>query len=326
MIDNLFSEIEETKKADIKVKPTKENLIALALLVYPLYERKFYVKISFSDEFMVNGRKFSIKQALEFHNKYALNKRKDLIFLLTKQGVEPKKGLAIPGIFTRPLIKSLEQSFFIYIPGVTADSRGVKKFLRESNLDPQKAWIKFSDLSDKDKDKLVTNIILRRMDLELIKDAENVLMDHYLLGENLFDDLILLDLALDALIEKKEYHYAFGLLMKRQRSLDIATQYLNNYLEKVSSILKEFFEGKIERIEKHNTIFALFKEHNIGLERAIEIIHKETGKTIIGVFPKRNKSLVIAAGNYKKFLPVPRVEIDKDPKQVFEELPNKIRI
>lgn len=81
--------------------------------------------------------------------------------ILNDSNVAVKKGLKIFSS-TRPLHKALEFSSNIFIPGVTGDSNGAVQFLREIGIkfDNEKTLL---DLSDEELSKLVTAIVLRKI-------------------------------------------------------------------------------------------------------------------------------------------------------------------
>lgn len=75
-------------------------------------------------------------------------------------------GLRLFGCQTKPLHKVLEYSTDPFIPGVTGSESGSIQFLSEMGIKPknESGWKKLVHLSDDDLKKLVTGIIMKRMD------------------------------------------------------------------------------------------------------------------------------------------------------------------
>lgn len=97
--------------------------------------------------------------------------------------VEVKIGLRMFGMQTRPLDKMLEYATDPYIPGVTGNQEGARKFIDGLNIDAKLngqykklVQLKFDDLK-----KLITGIIIKRLGSE--EKPEDVLGKIYLLKE-----------------------------------------------------------------------------------------------------------------------------------------------
>jgi RecJ-like exonuclease len=88
-----------------------------------------------------------------------------------------KKGLLFyPS--TRPIHKTLEFSSSIFIPGVTGNPRGVLDLLRESGIERVNGEYKsLIELSEEESSKLITSILLRRMN----KDNSDIIGNIYLI-------------------------------------------------------------------------------------------------------------------------------------------------
>ncbi len=109
----------------------------------------------------------------------ALNK--EILQEAVSQGkIESKKGLRIFGAQTKPLHKVLEYSTDPYIPGVTGSESGAIHFLNQIGINPKKgnSWKKLVHLDDEEMKKLVTGIVLKRLNET---KPEDVLGDIYIL-------------------------------------------------------------------------------------------------------------------------------------------------
>jgi len=92
------------------------------------------------------------------------------------------KGLRIFGAQTKPLHKVLEYCSDPYIPGVSGSESGAIQFLSTLGIDPKigKDWKKIGNLTEEEMQKLVTGVIMKRMNE---KNPEDVLGNVYLLKE-----------------------------------------------------------------------------------------------------------------------------------------------
>ena len=84
---------------------------------------------------------------------------------LKKNKIKVIKGLRIFGTQTKPLHKALEYCTDPYIPGVTGSESGAIQFLSQIGIDPKNGsgWKKIVNLDDEDMKKLVTGIIMKRL-------------------------------------------------------------------------------------------------------------------------------------------------------------------
>lgn len=79
--------------------------------------------------------------------------------------IKVTKGLRMFGLQTKPLHKILEYSTDPYIPGVTGSESGAIQFLHQIGIEPKNGniWKKVIDLDEEDMRKLVTGIIMKRL-------------------------------------------------------------------------------------------------------------------------------------------------------------------
>lgn len=82
-----------------------------------------------------------------------------------KGKIKVTKGLRLFGTQTKPLHKALEYCTDPYIPGVSGSESGAIQFLYQVGIDPKNGngWKKIVHLDDEDMKKLVTGIIMKRL-------------------------------------------------------------------------------------------------------------------------------------------------------------------
>ena len=84
---------------------------------------------------------------------------------IEKNKINVKKGLRIFGSQTKPLHKALEYCTDPYIPGVSGSESGAIQFLYQIGITPKNGndWKKIVHLGDEDMKKLITGIIMKRL-------------------------------------------------------------------------------------------------------------------------------------------------------------------
>ncbi len=113
-----------------------------------------------------------------------LRLNKEILDVAVKNGkIKVIKGLRIFGAQTKPLHKVLEYSTDPYIPDVTGSESGAIQFLNHININPKNGngWKKLVHLEEDEIKKLVTGIIMKRLNKE--EEAEDVLGNVYILKE-----------------------------------------------------------------------------------------------------------------------------------------------
>jgi RecJ-like exonuclease len=99
--------------------------------------------------------------------------------------IRVEKGLKLFGLQTRSIIKLLEYSSDLPIPGVTGSESGAVQFLRKLNIEPienKGRWRTFHDLSDDEKRRLIAGIVMKRQ-TGGVKNAEEIFTNVYLLED-----------------------------------------------------------------------------------------------------------------------------------------------
>jgi len=344
-VNEILKTINEDEKIVINCPLDKESLAATALLLISAQEKGIYAKASFGKEkFSVNSieiNKNILKTAFIVHKTLSVEPRyylpiiasEDREFIekaLAANQLVVKKSLKIPGILVRPLTKALHDSFYIYIPGITANEQGIIKFLKEKGIPfkREEKLVTFDELSEEYKKEIFTEIIIRRYDIK-VKQVDDIIMEHYLLpGEQgQFKDLGLVKLAIEALLEYGKHELAMGLLLNSRKAKEKAMIYLKNYLAIVSEALRDFFEKRVPIFFIEDSYIVLFNRDLIGKERIVNNLYNEIGNTIIAIFPTKEGSVIISEGpNYNRFVEHKKVIINEEPEKVFEQLRTKINI
>ena len=85
---------------------------------------------------------------------------------IEKGKIKVVKGLRIFGLQTKPLHKALEYCTDPYIPGVSGSESGAIQFLYQIGIEPKNGnnWKKIVHLDEEEMKKLVTGIIMKRLD------------------------------------------------------------------------------------------------------------------------------------------------------------------
>ena len=95
-----------------------------------------------------------------------LRLNEEILKIAAEKGkIKVAKGLRIFGTQTKPLHKALEYCTDPYIPGVSGSESGAIQFLHQLGIDPKNGngWKKIVHLDDEDMKKLVTGIIMKRL-------------------------------------------------------------------------------------------------------------------------------------------------------------------
>jgi len=102
--------------------------------------------------------------------------------------IKVERGLRMFGLQGRPLHKVLEYSTDPYIPGVSGSESGSIQFLQQLGIDPKRGsgWKRMIDLSEDEKKKLVSGIVMKRLNEE---KPEDILGNIYTLLEEKEDSI-----------------------------------------------------------------------------------------------------------------------------------------
>lgn len=204
--------------------------------------------------------------------------------------VKIEKGIRIFGYFSRPLHKALEYSFNPYIPKISGSESAVVQFLSELGISvkEQDKFRRFVDLSEEEKLKLASAIILERI-------AHGVENPTEIFGTNYFLTRCNYELNEFATIVN-----AFGRLEKFEEGIEFC---MNPNEERGEEILKEYRSvlGRYLRWAKDN----LEKRSELIFIVAKNNIHANFIAPVISVFSSLMKEKVVVGcaydGDFVKF-------------------------
>ncbi|MEK6826369.1 MAG: DHH family phosphoesterase [Nanoarchaeota archaeon] len=167
--------------------------------------------------------------------------------------IEVKIGLRMFGMQTRPINKVLEYTTDPYIPGVSGNELGTKKFLEEIGLNfvENGKYKKLVNLTDEEMKKLVTGIILRRIGSE--EKPDDVLGKVYLLveeeDENPLKDAKEFSTLLNACGRLNKPSVGIGCCLGDKKSKEEAIILLLDYKREIINSLNWFYANKNKFIE-----------------------------------------------------------------------------
>lgn len=170
---------------------------------------------------------------------------------IDKKRIEISKGLRIFGRQTRPLHKVLEYSTDPFIPGVSGSESGAIQFLNELGIDPKKGndWKKIIDLDEDETKRLVTGIIMKRIDET---NPEDVLADIYTLtGEKNGPTRDAKEFAtlLNACGRMGRASAGIGLCLGYKKDKQMAMQTLADYKKEIMSAM-DWYENNKDKVIK----------------------------------------------------------------------------
>ncbi len=189
----------------------------------------------------------------------ALNK-KILEIAVEKRIVRVEKGLKLFGLETRPLEKLLMYSGDIIIPGVTNDSKGARKFLKELRIksfdrgEPRN----FYDLSDDERKLFVDGIIKKRTEFGMERADEVFTNIYFIEGEKRgpFRDAKEFSTLLNSCGRMDNATFGIGACLGDERQRKEAVRSLRDYRRQIVNNLgwfkKNSFEGSSRIIRGHN--------------------------------------------------------------------------
>jgi len=160
-----------------------------------------------------------------------------------------KKGLLFyPS--TRPIHKTLEFSSSIFVPGVTGNPLGVLGLLREAGIERVNGEYKsLIELSDEESSKLITSILLRRMQ----RDNSDIIGNIYLVKlQNRLEDARELSAMINACSRLEHSEIALTLCLGNKNARKKAEEIYANYKQHIVSALN--FVSAMQKIEGKNYI------------------------------------------------------------------------
>lgn len=193
------------------------------------------------------------------------------------------KGIRIFGHFSRPLHKALEYSFDPYIPRISGNESAVVQFLSELgiNVKGRNGFRRFMDLSEEEKAKLASAIILERI-------AHGVENPTEIFGTNYFLTRCNYELNEFATIVN-----AFGRLEKFKEGINFC---LNPKEKQGEEILKEYRSmlGKYLKWAKEN----IERKSDFAFIIAKDNIHANFIAPVISIFSTLLKEKIVVGNAY----------------------------
>jgi RecJ-like exonuclease len=172
----------------------------------------------------------------------------DILKVAKRKGtLDISEGLRVFGSQTRPIHKLLEYSTNPYIPGVTGSESASIEFLKELGINPRKGkgWKKLIHLSDEEKKKLATAIILKR---EGEHNPEDIFGFTYLLSneeeESPLKDAKEFSTLLNACGRMNKASLGIGACIGNPKAKVKAVRQLNKYRREIINSVKWYQENK----------------------------------------------------------------------------------
>lgn len=184
---------------------------------------------------------------------------------IKKKKIKVIKGLRIFGAQTKPLHKVLEYSTDPYIPGVSGSESGAIQFLNQIGINPKNSngWKKIVHLEDDELKKLVTGIIMKRLNEE---NPEDVLGQVYILTEEEKEsptrDAKEFSTLLNACGRMGKASLGIGVCLGDKKIKERAIKTLNDYRREIVNAIRWYEERKNDII-KGNGYIIVNAEDNI---------------------------------------------------------------
>jgi RecJ-like exonuclease len=176
---------------------------------------------------------------------------------IRQKKIEVKRGLRLFGMQTKPLHKVLEYSTDPYIPGVSGSESGAIQFLHQIGINPKKGkeWKKVVHLNDDEMKKLVTGIVMKRLDET---KPEDVLGNIYILPdepkESPTRDCREYATLLNACGRMDKASFGIGVCLGIKRDRQKALQTLLDYKREIVAAINWFEENKTAMVQDNGFI------------------------------------------------------------------------
>ncbi|BBL45488.1 phosphoesterase [Nanobdella aerobiophila] len=202
-------------------------------------------------------------------------------------------GLNLPGIYKKPLYKSISNSYNFYIPYITGSDEKALDLLKGINVDKKgTANIMYEDVSEEDIKKIVSNIIKLKLKYNLNR-TEDLIGKLYKINKNTeIGDLNEVLYSIESLIESKNLYGILYFLKKIP--IDILKDSETIFRSNFSKSLYDIIENKFETINE-NGIKIIKIEKNYGngyyISLLVDLLIKEgilKDKAIIVLFKNNN--------------------------------------
>lgn len=186
--------------------------------------------------------------------------------------IRVEKGLKLFGLQTRSIIKLLEYSSDLPIPGVTGNESGAVQFLKRLGIEPierKGKWRTFHDLSDNEKKRLIAGIVMKRQ-TGSVKNPEDIFTNVYILDDEKpghFRDAKEFSTLLNSCGRMNNASLGIGACLgdKEQRKKAVAS--LMDYKKEIVSSMKWYKENsskeKSDRIIKGSNYMIINAKDNV---------------------------------------------------------------
>ena len=195
---------------------------------------------------------------------------------LVSKKLEIKKGLAILSSQTLPLHKSLANTIYPYLPGISGSEDEAVSLLIEDNihLRENNRFRNLADLTEEETKRLLTSILLKRLGSE--KNPEMVMGNTYTMileDENSFiKDLKCFSLLLESCLAFSKYSLAV-LICLNPSNKSKAIEYVNSTLAGIVSAMAYYLDNRKSIVNETGKIAIISLNHNLDY-KLIDIFSK----------------------------------------------------
>ncbi len=181
--------------------------------------------------------------------------------------IEIKKGLKFYGWTSRPIQKALEYSTEPYIPGISGSESKAVEFLQELDINPKKedgSWKTFLDLTEDEKKKLASAIILKR---HKAKDAQEVFGDKIFITNpkiSEFREVEIFSAYLNSCAKQNQFGIAIATALGDQEAYEASKQLVIKYRSSLLNAMSYFYdnqENKDTVLKTEKAIYFLGKDN-----------------------------------------------------------------
>ena len=236
--------------------------------------------------------------------------------------IKVKKAIKLFGVQTRPLHKMLQYSS-VQIPELNTESDAIQ-FLKSIGIEPLKdgKWKRFIDLTEKEKERLATAIIIKRMNSN-IKSPEDIFGYNYTLENEkqgtIFRDIREFSTLLNACGRMNRSSIGLGSCLGYEEERKKALRVYKEYKREIANALRWTEENKDKLIVKDN-IMVINAEDNI--------LHTIAG-TIASIVSKSRKDIKFIISMARRDDSKTKVSIrsvDEDARDIIKQIIDEIGV
>ncbi len=194
---------------------------------------------------------------------------KDILDIAVKNNkIKIERNLRLFGITTRPIHKVLEYSSDPYIPRISGSESNAIQFLHKLGIEPKEGnkWKTFNDLTGDEKKKLISAIIMERIEEE---NPEDVFGNIYLLTEEenpSISEAREFSTLLNSCGRMDKASLGIGVCLNDKKMKEKAIRNLIDYKKEISKALRWYEENKGSKdiIEEKNFLIINAKSDVLG--------------------------------------------------------------